>query len=406
LIDVSVLKPLLVKDTYNNYKNILAQIPNMEHELRVILDTIKTYYNKYPDKADISVDELKIHFNNQYPAIKNRQTLLALFDRFEKADVKNIQLLIDSINQLSEIAVASMITEDCIEIVNNYKPDSLQAIQKHLEFYQHLTDTLSTSESKVCKLTLTELLRLDSDEYGIDWELDFLKNNIGSLKPGTLGHIFAYSETGKTSLGVFEAVNFAKKIAAPDCILYLGNEESVTRTKLRAYCAFSKSEKPSVRAYQDKIEASWDKHIGDKLKFIDDVQTMAEVEQYIQDFRPKIVFIDQGTKVYIPGDYSEVKKLQQLYNRYRQLAGQNNTAIITLGQADATCANRRYLKLNNMDMSKVGIPGELDLAIGIGKTDEEGFEQRRYLSICKNKLTGSLDTGEVVFYNTKCTFEN
>ena len=406
MIDVSVFKPLLVKDTYNSYKNILAQIPNLDYELNIILNTIKSYYIKYPDKLEISLDELKIHFGNLYPAIKNKQTYLALLDRFEKADVKNIKLLIDSINQLAEVAVANIISKDCIEIISNYKPESLINIRKHLDFYQQLVKSIDTSESKVCKLTLDELIQYDSDEYGLNWKLDFLNNTLGTLKAGTLGHIFAYSETGKTSLAVFEAVNLAVNIQEPDCILFLGNEESVKRTMFRAYCAYSKSDKRSVIAYKDKIKESWNSHVGNKLKFIDDVQTMEEVEQYINDFRPRVIFIDQGTKVNIKGDFSEVKKLQQIYNKYRQMAVQYDTVIITMGQSDATCANRRYLRLNNMDMSKVGIPGELDFAIGIGKTDEAGFEEVRFLSVCKNKLTGIIDTGSCVFYNTKCTFDN
>jgi hypothetical protein len=44
-----------------------------------------------------------------------------------------------------------------------------------------------------------------------------------------------------------------------------------------------------------------------------------------------------------------------------------------------------------MDGSKIGIPGELDFAIGISKVDDEGKQWVRYFTITKNKLTGNLE---------------
>lgn len=402
MIDISVFKSLLKKETYNKYKNIIFQIPSLEFEINNILNTIKDYYNTYPEKDMITVDELQLHFNNLYPAIKNPETYVQLISRFEKADINNVQLLIDSINRVSEAATANLILQECIELVNNPKTVGLSKIEEHLEFYKSLTQ--QSLKPEICDLTFDELIRIDSEEFGLNWKLDFLRKTVGSLKPGTLAHIFAYVETGKTSLGIFELVNFAQHLIEPDCVLYLSNEEPVVRTRLRAYCAFAQVDKYSAIASKDRIIKAWDKAIGNKLKMADNIEHIHEVEQYIDAYSPKLVMIDQGTKVNIPGEYNKVEKLQQLYNRYRQLAIKNNMVIITLGQADASCENKKHLKLGNMDNSKIGIPGELDIAIGIGSTDEEGFETRRYLSVCKNKLTGSHGHGQVTFYNTKCTY--
>ena len=405
MIDISIFKPLLEKATYDKYKGVIFSIPSMEAETKVILSTIKDYYSHYPEKDSITVDELKLHFTNSNPVIKTPDTYQKLLDRLYSADISNVELLIDSINRLAETATASLIMADCLELVNNYRPGSLPGITKHLEYYDKLTSNLNTAEAAVCNMTLEELIRMDSVVNGVNWELPFLQDAVGPLKPGTLGHIFAYSETGKTSLGIFELVHYAQKLVEPDCALYLGNEEPVYRTKLRAYSALMNRDKDTIITNRSKAEEIWKARIGSKLKFIDDVRHISQVEQYIQDFKPALVMIDQGPKVSIPGESNDVKKLQELYNRYRQLAVNNSLAIITLGQAESACSGRKWLQLNHMDMSKVGIPGELDLAIGIGRSDDEGMENNRYLSVCKNKLTGKHGQGFVIFDYKTCNFK-
>jgi len=62
------------------------------------------------------------------------------------------------------------------------------------------------------------------------------------------------------------------------------------------------------------------------------------------------------------------------------------------------------LQLNHMDSSKIGIPGELDFAIGVGSIEEIGYEEVRYLSVCKNKLKGMHGKGEVTFKYKTCNF--
>lgn len=42
--------------------------------------------------------------------------------------------------------------------------------------------------------------------------------------------------------------------------------------------------------------------------------------------------------------------------------------------------------------AKTAKQAEADWILGIGKTYDQGFEYTRFLNICKNKLTGDIDT--------------
>ena len=93
-------------------------------------------------------------------------------------------------------------------------------------------------------------------------------------------------------------------------------------------------------------------------------------------------------------------------SRYREMAKEYDCALVSLGQADNAADGKRWLHLGNLDGSKVGIPGELDWCLGIGKTNDHGYEFIRYLSIAKNKLTGIYGRSEANFDPTTCRYKD
>ena len=101
---------------------------------------------------------------------------------------------------------------------------------------------------------------------------------------------------------------------------------------------------------------------------------------------------------------TDVSRLQKLYNRYRELAKEYNVIFISLGQADSASEGKKLIGLNNLDQSKVGIPGELDWCLGIGKVHDKGQEDVRYLNVAKNKLTGIYGSTQVIVDTQKCRY--
>jgi hypothetical protein len=62
--------------------------------------------------------------------------------------------------------------------------------------------------------------------------------------------------------------------------------------------------------------------------------------------------------------------------------------VICIHQADASAEGVKWLNQSQLYGSKTGVQGEADVLIMIGATHEPGDENRRYISICKNKLPG------------------
>lgn len=125
---------------------------------------------------------------------------------------------------------------------------------------------------------------------------------------------------------------------------------------------------------------------GDKIKIYDSAYiSVYDIEEVIKKYKPRFVIIDQGDKVSFRGQdqLSGTERLKELYRKFREIAKAYNVDIITAGQASASAEGKKWLQLDDMDNSKTGKPGELDFAIGIGKTEDD---EARYLHLSKNKV--------------------
>lgn len=387
MADIGILKAMLNHDTYVKYSPVLLQLKNTEREFGLILDTVREYYIRYKDQKVISISDLAAFFALLNPAISNQETYDDLFRQIDATVIDNPELMVDMLNQIVERHYAGMIGSECIKLMEGGS-GSIANVSLLIKELKGITETTTDDEADVCNLSLRELLEKDA-EGDLKWRLPFIQEIIGSPKPGTLGHVFARPETGKTSFVLDMMCGFARQLAPTNAtLLYLSNEEGIERLRLRAYCAMLGRTKQAISDNVEEAEKWWVAYGGDRLKMIGGCTHIDLVEKYINHFKPQVVAIDQGPKVNIHGKEDNVRKLQLLYNSYRELAKEYNTAILTAGQADNLSENRKLLGLNNMDFSKVGIPGELDYAIGIGMTNEPGMENRRYINISKNKLRG------------------
>lgn len=404
-----IVKAMLNLKLFTRYSPVLFKIENLSKEMRIIIDTLKDYYAKYPDSKDLTVDELRVYFFSLYPKYKDRKIIEAFFDRVEGAKIENKELLKKALNNLAESHMVSKIINDGINFLGQEKPEPgiMEKFGATIEKYHELTGNIENAESRVCTLKFRELIEAEKS-MGINWRLDSLNKLIGPIKPGSLGHIFARPEVGKSSMALAEATHFANQLRGTgDCVLFLGNEEGIKRLKVRMHIALIGRSLDVLEKNPEWADDVYERAGGNNIKAIEGVNHISEVEMFINSFKPKVCFIDQGTKVAVSGSDKMAghERLQACYNVYRNLATKYNMCIITTGQADSASEHKKWLTLNNMDGSKVGIPGELDFAIGISPSQEDGMERVRYISVCKNKLTGRLGKDRVYLDIEMCRYE-
>jgi hypothetical protein len=401
---VGILKAMMDFNTYIKYSTVLFKIPNLEKETKSILVAISRYYDHYPDKKMITHDELETHYWYLNPQVKDQSIIEHIFDSMRGAEIENTELLVKLLNQTVEQHLCADIAQMATEVLQGDRTTGIDKIRETIQKYDEITGMAEQVEQDVCNLPIRDLFASVTGE-GLTFRLHILQEIYGFLRPGTLGHIFARPDAGKTSLALSELTNFAVQLSPEHPGLYLNNEEGINRIKARAMCAMFNRKPEEIMTNYDAAWEAWIKRGGENLKFIGSIAHISQVIQKLERFKPRVVIIDQGPKVQTYGNLEGVARLQQLYNQYRDLANEYDCSIITLGQADNLAENRKYLNLNNLDSSKVAIQGELDWCLGIGRIDTEGFEEVRYLNSCKNKLTGRYGRGEVLFDINRCRFK-
>jgi len=404
--DLTVVKSLLDKDIYIKYYNTVYSISNLPKEIKTILQTIKSYYEKYKTVDSITLVELQTYFESENPMLKESAVYSDFFTRISALDLGNLELLADIIQGVAWDHYLSQIVVLGEQHLSDSKKVVVEDIDKIVTQFKDTIVQVSDVEHDVCSLTLAEMLE-QAEGGGLAWrESPWLNKHLGSIKNRTLGHVFARPDVGKTAFAAFHAPVWAFRLhdMGEGPVLYLNNEEAIDKVRLRSFCAVARC--TEAQLYEDPMTAQdkWDK-IDAYIKFIGGVSHIDYVETLIKHFKPGMVIIDQGPKIQIQTKETDVKRLQILYNRYREMAKEYDTRIMCLGQADSMAEGRLVLSKNNLDNSKVGIPGECDWMLGIGMTAEEGMEATRCISICKNKLTGGYGYQYYQFDIGKCQFK-
>lgn len=398
------------KELFDKYYSYTHVISNLEKEIKLLLNLVESYYGKY-ETISISREDLLAFYSYMYPNHKEHFIYTELIDSVFKISA-NPQVMLDLLSQTIERHFATKIVNDLISVVEGKQYGVLQKVRDRMDRYLELTNnpTKECKSVEPCTLSLEDLISHETTG-GYTWPLQTLTNTIGTIKPGTLGLIFAYVDSGKSSFGVQTCMNALSQICqlgSEELIVYAGNEEAAARLMLRMLqCAYKKT-RGEIIEDAAAINATLSEIGWNNLRLFDNVGSTAFVENLLKTYAPSILILDQGTKVSMGlGQLDGVREVQELFNWYREKAKEHNCSIISLAQAVGEAENKKWLKLSDVYGSRVSLQGELDYAIGIGRqVDDPARENYRYFHVSKNKLLNGEPCRFITnFVKERCYFE-
>jgi hypothetical protein len=316
-------------------------------------------------------------------------------------------IMMDLVEQVVEIHHANEMLQELIPVIDGSKFGVVPGLRANIESFESLMKN-PPKESKglePCSQTVAELVAQEINDPGVPWHLDSLNSIIGGLRRKTLGCIFAFVDSGKTSFGLSACASFARHLKdTSETIVYAGNEESASRLSLRLTQAMLNVTRRDLMERPDELDEARRELGYTRVKVLDSVSHGSQLLKILDEWRPRILIIDQGTKVTLDvrSKAKEIEALQNLFNFYREKAKEYDTSIVCLAQGVGEAENRKWLKLSDIYGSRVAIQGELDYAIGIGRLLDNKYDENfRYLNIPKNKLM----EGETGKFNTLFTKE-
>jgi hypothetical protein len=396
------------RETYDSHSAYIKNIDNLDRHVSVLFSTIQRYYDKYKEHKYINSDELKKFYEYMYPSNRDTDIHHELIDAMFEEDVSN-SVARDILEQVVEQSYASRIIARLAPVLQGQKSNVVPLISSDIEEFIGLMKN-PPKETRVldpCELSVEELVAIEITDEGIPWHLQNLNEIIGGVRRRTLGAIYAFVDSGKTSFGLSACASFAQAIKdTGHTILYAGNEEAAPRLSLRLTQAMLGITRSDIKLSPTDIDRRR-RDIGwTRVKIFDNITNASEVHRLLETWGPRVMFIDQGTKVSIDSKLREVEEQQALFNFYREKAKEFDTSIICLMQGVGDAENRKWLKLSDIYGSRVAIQGELDYAIGIGRRiDDASRENFRYINIPKNKLLEG-ETGKFIteFVKEKCVW--
>ena len=402
--ELNVLKLFCEKrDVFEKYGHQMKQIDNLEPAVNLLLKCIQEYYSKYPEHNYIGKEEFKSFHDYLYPNHREQELHYNLIDKFFDAEIST-DIMEDLLEQILERHHASIMISKLLPVMQGESfgviPKLQQNIDNFIELMKNPPDLKNVLDP--CDLAPSELIDRKLNLKGAPWHLEALTSVLGPVVPGSLGLLFSYVDGGKTSFAMAAAKAFAHYYReSPETIAYCGNEESKVRLSQRGVCAFTGMSTHELAQKYSKEEL--DDTLADlgwhRLKIIDGVTTIRTVKKVLEEWDPVIMFIDQGSKVSMEINVKEIKETRMLYNTYRDLGKEHNCAIICIEQATGDAEFKQWINLADIYGSRVAIQGELDYAIGIGKTNERGRENFRYVKISKNKLLDGVTTAFPTYFD-------
>jgi replicative DNA helicase len=379
---------------FNKYNKYIYSL-DIEPELEIIFNLITKYYDAYEHHEYIGLDEFKTFFNMEYPKKKDAPIYLSIIEQVYSIDTSD-SIANDLIQQLVEIDCANRVVKRLMPTMLGESFGVMPSIIDIVNDWAELAGKTEEEDSPFITTPLEELISMTATD-GLQWRLNCLKQALGPLSGGTLGHVFARVETGKTAFLHSEVSYMVKQLEDQQTALWFNNEEAGYRVRLRQFSAVCGASEADIKAQPKEAQKAFDARGGNRIILYDDANISVEtVERVMREHKPRFVVIDQGDKLSYRGDGKAgngADRLKGIYDKLREVVKRCNkewkTDILTVGQADAAAEGRKWLHSTNLDSGKTGKPGAFDYIIGIGKTHDGGDEYSRYISLCKNKLTSS-----------------
>lgn len=387
--ELSIVKLFLLYDVWEDYKDKI-ELKDFPKDLQPIYSVLETYHNNNEQKADLSVADL----SNLLVAasIKDKDYYLGVLEQLQKLEVSadTTVTLLQTIlrnKHLTELSLAAYEAKEGRTSVENVN-SLIDKFRVDNEQKQEEDDDLFATDD------LKALVEGQLKKPGLRWRLNTLNEMLGSLRLGDFGFVFARPETGKTTFLASEVTFMCQQLsddAGP--VLWINNEEQSEKVMLRCVQASSGATLPQLFSDLDGHNKQFQALTKGKLKIIKDVAVIhkSTVEKLCRRYQPSLIIFDQIDKIVGFDDDRDDLKLGAIYQWARELA-KKFAPVIAVCQADASGEGVQWLTMGNVANAKTSKQAEADWILGIGKNNQPGYDNVRYLHLSKNKLMGDEDT--------------
>ncbi len=346
----------------------------------LILGHIRDYYGTDETAKSIDLEVLLGRLSRAIPNPKHLELLTTVVKNLPQASPKNItKEVLEAKRHATGLKLAGALTG----------PGG--RVKELLDLYTKLyeaKDLDQEKEKEVQGLDLPNLVKTSFDRKNlIQIAPKTLNERLdGGAKPGHHILVFAPTEMGKTLMSIHMVRGFLRQKLP---VLYIGNEDPIADIMMRLGTNLSGMSKKEIEAEPEK---AMEKCVASNVDLFSIVElapgTFTRIGQLVKKYQPKVVILDQLRNIDVKSE-NRTQALERAATEARNLAKRNGILVVSVTQAGDSASGKRILARGDVDGSNVGIPGQCDVMVGIGATEEEENNGIRTISLPKNKLGGN-----------------
>lgn len=360
-----------------------VQEGDLTEQGRVVFDHVRQYYDRDPGAASVDADLLARAVVRTLSSPKHQETFEGLIKALAAGGSSPANVVQDFIG----VKLTAIGSQVATKLAGGAEPsDVLPLIEQYQEWAA--TSSLGDEDEEDVSVGI-DLLDLAEDYDDANLIRMFPRALNERLDGGLLrGHhvlVFARPEMGKTLFLINSMYGFWRQGLKT---LYVGNEEPIKTTKLRMATRLLGMTKYDVLSELETNSKRVGEMMGDQIVWAPLTPgTPREIEALCQEHNPDVLIVDQLRNLNMRED-NFVRKLERAAQSMRQIGKRNNCLVISVTQAGDSATGKSVLDMGDVDNSNTGIPGAVDVMIGIGATGDDEAAGRRVLSLPKNKRGG------------------
>ena len=361
---------------------LLEHEKDFSPEAHYLIGKVGEYYLADPSAKQVDREILCAQVVREFPSAKRSERIIGV--------IKSLPTEVSSINILKELVSLkkSNLSLDLIGMLSAGTPDDSRVYELMSEYIKLNSST--QTEANIEELQAVKVSDLVNKSFNKEnliqlWPKQLNDAVDGGAKPGHHILVFAPTEMGKTLFVINMVAGF---VAQGLKTLYIGNEDPAADIYMRYLTRLVGQNKYKIMEHPDKAQKILDEKNYGLLTLVPLAPgNFGQISKLVDKHEAKVVILDQLRNLDVKSD-GRTQQLEKAATEARNLAKSRNVLVISVTQAGDSASGKRVLSRGDVDSSNVGIPGQVDLMIGIGATAEEEGRNLRVLSFPKNKLSG------------------
>lgn len=383
---------LASREAYDHVQEFIDE-GDLSAESNLILGYIRDYYSADASAASVDIDIVLGRLHRKFTNPKHYIALETILRNLPSPSPANVEKeILETKRHAQGLKLAGALSGG----KNRDQVAQLLEIYNKLHTAAGLTGDSAEDGEEVSGLDLKSLVKNHFDRRtlipiyptALNERLD------GGAKPGHHILVFAPTEMGKTLFAINMVGGFLHHGFG---VLYVGNEDPIADIQMRLASRLTGLNKHEIEGDPAGAMALLQGKGVERFHIVEmSPGTFTRIGKLVEKYSPKIIVLDQLRNLDVRQD-QRTQALEKAATEARNLAKRSGCVVISITQAGDSASGRRVLTRGDVDGSNVGIPGQCDVMVGIGATEDEENNGIRTISLPKNKLGGRHDHFTVTF---------